>query len=64
MAGLTLGGPDVPAWAPEEREGRSQDGPKGLQLEVGARRAPRLLVCYIFEKQGVKGYIGLDSRSS
>ena len=30
-------------WAPEGREGRSQ-GPKGPQLEVGARRAPRLLV--------------------
>ena len=23
-------------------------GPKGLELEVGARRAPKLLVCYIF----------------
>ena len=23
-------------------------GPKGLQLEVGARRAPKLLVCFIF----------------
>ena len=48
------------------RKGRRMKsrGPKGLQLEVGARRAPRLLVCYIFEKQGVKGYIGLDSRSS
>ena len=22
-------------------------GPKGLELEVGARRAPKLLVCYI-----------------
>ena len=28
------------AWAPEGREGRSQGGPKGHQLEVGARRAP------------------------
>ena len=28
------------AWAPEGREGRSQAGPKGHQLEVGARRAP------------------------
>ena len=27
-------------WAPEGREGRSQAGPKGHQLEVGARRAP------------------------
>ena len=25
-------------------------GPKGRQLEVGAQRAPRLLVCYILEK--------------
>ena len=32
------------AWAPEGREGRSQAGPKGRQLEVGARRAPRPLV--------------------
>ena len=28
------------AWAPEGREGQSQAGPKGHQLEVGARRAP------------------------
>ena len=28
------------AWAPEGREGRSQAGPKGRQIEVGARRAP------------------------
>ena len=33
------------AWAPEGREGRSQRGPKGRKLEVGARRAPKLLVC-------------------
>ena len=32
------------AWAPVGREGRSQAGPKGRKLEVGARRAPRLLV--------------------
>ena len=25
MAGLTLSGPNVPAWAPEGREGRSQE---------------------------------------
>ena len=31
------------AWAPEGREGR-EAGPKGRNLEVGARRAPRLLV--------------------
>ena len=30
-------------------------GPKGRQLEVGAQRAPRLLVCYIFEKVMVRG---------
>ena len=28
------------ACMPEGREGRSQAGPKGHQLEVGARRAP------------------------
>ena len=32
------------AWAPEGHEGQSQKGQKGLKLEVGARRAPRLLV--------------------
>ena len=34
------------AWVtrPEGREGRYQAGPKGRNLEVGARRAPRLLV--------------------
>ena len=31
------------AWAPKGREGR-EAGPKGRNLEVGARRAPRLLV--------------------
>ena len=35
------------AWAPEGREGRSQGGPKGRRLEVGARRAPKLLVLNI-----------------
>ena len=29
---------------PEGREGRSQADPKGRQLDVGAQRAPRLLV--------------------
>ena len=28
------------AWAPEGHNGRSQGGPKGRKLEVGARRAP------------------------
>ena len=32
------------AFAPEGREGRSQAGPKGHQLEIGARRAPKLPV--------------------
>ena len=32
------------AWAPEGREGRYHAGPKGRNLEVEARRAPRLLV--------------------
>ena len=31
-------------------------GPKGLELEVGARRAPKLLVCYIFVKVMVRGH--------
>ena len=34
------GGVGHTAWAPEGREGRSQAGPKGHQIEVGARRAP------------------------
>ena len=42
------------AWAPEGREGRSQGGPKGHTLEVGARRAPKLLVFYIYYKQACK----------
>ena len=37
------GGVGHTAWAPKGREGRSQVGPKGHQLEVGARRAPKLL---------------------
>ena len=36
------------AWAPEEREGRYQAGPKGRSLEVGAQRAPRLIVSLYF----------------
>ena len=32
------------AWVPEGCEGRSQAGPKGRKLEVGAQRAPKLLV--------------------
>ena len=35
------------AWAPEGREWHYEAGPKGRSLEVGARRAPRLLVLYI-----------------
>ena len=35
------------ARAAEGREGRSRAGPKGHQLEVGARRAPKLLVIYM-----------------
>ena len=30
-------------------------GPKGRQQEARAQRAPRLLVCYIFEKVMVRG---------
>ena len=32
------------AWAPVGREGWSQGGPKGHQIEVGDRRAPKFLV--------------------
>ena len=39
------------AWAPEGREGRSQAGPKGRKLEVGAQRAPRLLVFKLKKKK-------------
>ena len=35
------------AWVPNGHEGQSQAGPKGRQLEVGAQRAPRLLVIHI-----------------
>ena len=38
------------AWVPEGREGRSQAGPKGRKLEVGAQRAPKLLVTIIKSK--------------
>ena len=34
--------------APEGREGRYQAGPKGRNLKVGARRAPRLLIYMFF----------------
>ena len=34
-------------WAPEGRKGRSQAGQKSHQLEVGGRRARKLLVTYI-----------------
>ena len=36
------------SWTPEGREGRSQGGLKGRRLEVGARRAPKLLVIIYF----------------
>ena len=29
---------------------------EGHQLEIGAQRAPRFLVCYNFEKHGIQGY--------
>ena len=38
------GGVGHTAFVPEGHEGRSQAGPKGRNLEVGARMAPRLLV--------------------
>ena len=33
---------------PKGREGSYQAGPKGRSLEVGAQRAPRLLVLHIY----------------
>ena len=39
------------ASAPKGREGRSQAGPKGYELEVGAQRAPKLLVHNILQNQ-------------
>ena len=35
------------AWVSEGHEGQIQAGPKGHRLDVGAQRAPRLLVCKI-----------------
>ena len=50
------------AWAPEGREGRSQAGPKGRKLEVGARRAPKLLVLWYFPniKIEIVQHIGVE----
>ena len=33
MVGLTLSGPDVPSWAPEGREGRSQEAQRASSLK-------------------------------
>ena len=41
---MTLSTVTRPDWAPKGREGWSPAGPKGQQLEVGAWRAPKLLV--------------------
>ena len=43
-AALPFGRVGHTAWAPEGRKGRSQAGPKGRKLDVGAQRAPRILV--------------------
>ena len=40
-------GPDLPAWARRTK----WRGPKGLQLEVGAQRAPRLLLSVGYESK-------------
>ena len=45
------------AWAPVGREGRSQAGPKGHWLEVGARRAPKLLVNLIKKQNFLRDYV-------
>ena len=45
------------AWAPEGHEGRYQAGPKGRNLEVGARRAPTLLVWNIAVKRTMSSII-------
>ena len=44
------------AWAPDGREGRSQAGPKGCQQEVGAQRAPRLLVLQYYSISSHVGF--------
>ena len=41
------------AWAAEGREGQSQAGPKGRQLEVGPLRGPRLLVILYIRFQNI-----------
>ena len=42
------------AWVPEGRKGRSQAGPKGRKLEVGAQRAAKLLVFHIWNSFNIK----------
>ena len=51
------GGVGHTAAAPEGREGQSQAGPKGRQLEVGPRRGPRLLVETYLDRQQYPQYI-------
>ena len=46
MAGLTLIGPDVPAWAPEGREGRSQEARRAFSSKSGPRGAPDNIIVY------------------
>ena len=47
IAGLTLSGPDVLAWAPEWREGQSQEARRASSYKSGPGGAPRLLVSLI-----------------
>ena len=48
MAGLTLSGPDILAWAPEGREGRSQEARRASSKKLGPGGAPKLLVSQYF----------------
>ena len=47
MGGLTLSGLDVPAWASEGREGRSQEARRASSQKLGLGGAPKLLVVHI-----------------
>ena len=59
MAGLTLSGSDVPASAAKRVRRTKSRGRKGLQLEVGVQRAPRLLVYYNDDKEDDENRLGL-----
>ena len=49
MAGLTLSGLDIPAWAPEGREWRSQEARRTSSYKLGSGGAPKLPVIFILQ---------------